>query len=347
MADQEGLVDPQGLTRFLERSLPEFSGPFEITRTGEGQSCLTFLVSGDGWEFVLRRPPRGDLPPTAFDVTREYRVMSALFGAGSPVPVPRPLILCEDPEVIGAKFYLMERVEGVVVRRELPDLLSSVTERSRVSEDLIDTLAKLHAVDYQAVGLADFGKPAGYLERQLRRMNQLWELAKFREIPEIEKVGAWLTENLPQQGESSIIHGDYKLDNVILAPGPPARIIAVVDWEMSTLGDPLADLGWILYFWRDPDDGTFGLASSTVTHEEGFYRRRDILQKYAEKTGRDVGEILWYVALGGWKIAIIMEGSYRRFRSGIGDHPTFAALEQGVIALARRAQDAAEGDFGL
>lgn len=347
MAGDE-LVPSEGLAAFLKANLPRFSGGFQVERIGEGQSCLTFLVTGDGWEFVLRRPPRGDLPPSAFDVRREYRVMSALDKSASPIPVPRPLILCEEKEVIGANFYIMEKVEGQVVRRELPDYLSPPEERRRTSEELVDTLVELHEVDYQAVGLREFGKP-GYLERQLERMNQLWSLAKFREIPEIDKVGAWLTENLPEQKEITIVHGDYKLDNVILAPQAPAEIVAVVDWEMSTLGDPLADLGWSLYFWRQPDDGAFGVASTSVTEQGGgFFNRREILHRYAEKSGRDVDKVLWYAALGGWKIAIIMEGSYRRFRiGGITDHPAFAALEQGVVQLARRAQMAADGNFGL
>jgi aminoglycoside phosphotransferase (APT) family kinase protein len=330
-------VDPAGLRRYFEAHHPEYPGDFTIERLGEGQS----------WGVVLRRPPRGDLPPTAFDVTREYRVMRALYDHRAPVPVPAPIDLCTDTSVIGANFYLMHPVDGVVVRRELPAAFAAEAERARMSETLVDTLVELQQVDHVAVGLESFGKPDGYLERQLRRMNQLWELARFREIPDLEDVGAWLADNVPAMQRTSIVHGDYKLDNLILAPEPPARAAAVVDWEMSTLGDPLADLGWMLYFWFDPGDERFGLSVATVTDQEGFLRRADLLERYAKATAADVDPVAWYIALAGWKIAIIMEGSYARFRGGITDHPQFAMLEEGVKVLARRAAAAARGEFGL
>jgi aminoglycoside phosphotransferase (APT) family kinase protein len=342
------LVDPEGLSKFLSAASPDHHGSFEVERIGEGQSCLTFLVKGEGWNVVLRRPPRGDLPPSAFDVTREYRVMRALHDHRVPVPVPQPIVLCEDQSVIGAPFYLMESVDGVVVREQLPDALSSLDDRARMSEALVDTLVELHRVDYAAVELASFGKPAGYLERQLRRMNQLWELARFREQPDIEALGEWLGSNVPAQSDATIVHGDFKLDNVILAPSSPATLVAVVDWEMSTLGDPLADLGWMLYFWLDPEDEAFrGPGAGGVTALEGFPRRSDLLRRYAERSGRDVRDVNWYTAMAGWKIAIIMEGSYRRFLGGVTDHPGFARLEEGVPALARRAAMAMNGDLRI
>jgi aminoglycoside phosphotransferase (APT) family kinase protein len=341
-------VDRDGLRRFLAQRLPRFEGEFEIERLGEGQSCLTFMIKGHGWRTVLRRPPRGDLPPTAFDVTREFRVMNALAGAGSSVPVPQPLALCEDRSVIGAPFYLMEPVEGEVVRTDLPPALSSMEDRHRMGEELVRTLRALHAVDHRGVGLEGFGRPAGYLQRQLMRMHGLWQLAKFRDIPEIEETGMWLAENTPAPGPPSIVHGDFKLDNVILAPASPARIVAVVDWEMSTIGDPLADLGWMLYFWRDPGDPEIGLRVASVTDQDGFLRRHELLHLYAEGRG-DLTEaqVAWYVALAGWKIAIIMEGSYKRYLGGITDHPTFAQLETAVPALARRAAQAMRGELTL
>lgn len=341
------IADPNGLTRYLAEHLSNLAGPFAIHRLGEGQSCLTFLLRGDGWEVVLRRPPRGDLPPTAFDVTREYRVMRALANAGVDVPVPRPLVLCEDPSVIGAPFYLMERVDGAVVRGELPPAIASLQDRRRMAEQLLDTLVALHAVDWRAAGLEGFGKPQGYLQRQLQRMGQLWELARFREIAEIDEVGTWLAEQVPEPQRACIVHGDYKLDNVIFAPESPAKLLAVVDWEMSTLGDPLADLGWLLYFWRDPGDPQLGLRIASVTDLEGFPRRHDLFRRYAGATGPGVEDLRWYVALAGWKIAIIMEGSYRRFLAGVGDHTAFAQLDEAVPALARRALEAAQGNLEL
>lgn len=342
-------VDLERLAGFLREHLPELSGPFDIERLGEGQSCLTFLVRGREWEVVLRRPPRGELPPAAFDVTREYRVMRALSEAGAPVPVPTPILLCEDLSVLGVPFYLMERTDGIVVREELPEELSSLEDQARMADQLLDTLLALHRVDWRAIGLDGFGKPEGYLERQLRRMGQIWDLVRFRDIPEIDQVAKWLEAGLPRQSGSTIVHGDYKLDNVIFAPESPARLRAVVDWEMSTIGDPLADVGWLLYFWRDPGDPSFGLRVASVTDREGFPRRHDLLEKYAVGADLTVDEDLvrWYVALGGWKIAIIMEGSYGRYLSGIVDHPTFAQLEEAVPALARRAHLAARGDLEL
>ncbi len=341
-------VNREGLRRYLAEHAPELAGEFEVERLGEGQSCLTFLLTGDGWEVVLRRPPRGDLPPSAFDVTREYRVMHALAGYDAGVPVPRPLLLREDRDVIGAPFYLMERVEGHVVRADLPEELSSNADRKRMGHQLVDTLLALRAVDWRAAGLETFGRPSGYLERQLLRMHQLWRLAKFREIPEIERAGMWLAERTPQVSEQAIVHGDYKLDNVIFARHSPATIVAVVDWEMSTIGDPLADLGWLLYFWRDPGDPPLGLRIASVTDLDGFPRRRDVLERYATNVGAPTEQqVRWYVALAGWKIAIIMEGSYRRFLGGVTDHPAFAQLEEAVPALALRSLQAATGELEL
>ena len=346
-AHDPGPVDPDGLARWLAANHPEFGGGFTVRRLGEGQSCLTFLVEGAGWKTILRRPPRGDLPPSAFDVRREYRVMRALYDNGSPVPVARPINLCTDTDVIGANFYLMEPIDGHVVRTELPAELSSIDERARMSEQLLDTLVKLHDVDHVAVGLEGFGKPQGYLDRQLTRMDQLWGLAKFRDLPEIDEVGAWLHANVPASARTSIVHGDYKLDNVIFAREAPAHLIAVVDWEMSTIGVPLADLGWLLYFWFESGDEAFGLSIATVTDMEGFPTRRELLERYAKASGADVDDVLWYVALAGWKIAIIMEGSYRRFLGGVTDHPQFARLEEGVKVLARRSASAMRGDFSV
>jgi aminoglycoside phosphotransferase (APT) family kinase protein len=241
----------------------------------------------------------------------------------------------------------MEKVDGEVVRGELPPALSSEEDRGRMSRELLDTLLALGRVDYREIGLEGFGKPVGYLERQLLRMHQLWQLARFRDLPDIEHVGMWLAEHPPPPQPGAIVHGDYKLDNVVLGPESPATIVAVVDWEMSTLGDPLADLGWLLYFWRDPGDPDLGLRIASVTDLPGFARRRELLERYAATRPLDERNVAWYVGLAGWKIAVIMEGSYKRFRGGITDHPAFAQLEEGVPALARRARQAIEGDLAL
>lgn len=341
MSDQ--LVDPVGLARFLKENVPDYAGEFEVRRLGEGQSCLTFLVTGDGWEIVLRRPPRGDLPPGAFDVTREFRVTRALHDAGAKVPVARPIVQCKDTDVIGAPFYLMESVSGHVVRQEIPKELDAIEDRRGMADELLNTLEELQAVDHEGIGLSGFGKPDGYLQRQVDRFTKQWGFIKSREIDALDEVGAWLVDRVPTPARATIIHGDYKLDNVIFAKDSPARLVAVVDWEMAALGDPLIDLGWMLYFWRDPGDPSFGLTVSSVSDQDGFPRRAELLQRYGQS--HDVHDVSWYIALAGWKIAIIMEASYARFRAGITDHPMFAQLEAGVPALAERARQAMRPDF--
>ena len=342
-SSSEVAVDPGAVAAFLAARLPELDGPFTIARLGEGQSCLTYLVSGTGWEVVLRRPPRGELPRGAFDVVREYRVLSALTHGGTGVPVPRPLALCEDPEVLGVPFYLMERVHGYSVRTTLPPALAGHADRRRMGEALVDLLVALRAIDVGAIGLEGHGRPDGYLARQLRRMGEQREAVRGRALPELDAVGAWLADHVPGSPAPALLHGDLKLDNVILAPASPTRVAAVIDWELSTLGDPLADLGWLLYFWREDGEEPFPIPVANVTHLPGFSRRAELRDRYERLTGAPVPEAPWYAALGGWKIAVIMETSYSRFRAGYADHPTFAALDEGVRDLARRALAFAEG----
>jgi aminoglycoside phosphotransferase (APT) family kinase protein len=342
VAADRSAVDPEGLARFLAAEVPALDGPFVIERLGEGQSCLTFLVRGGGWDIVLRRPPRGDLPPSAFDVTREYRVMHALRTAGAHVPVPKVLALCEDRDVIGAPFYLMERVDGVVVRGELPDELSSLGDRGAMATRLVDTLTALRAVDIDVAGLASFGRPDGYLERQLWRMRGLWDMARFRDVPEIDEVGAWLAEHLPQQRPAAIVHGDYKLDNVMFAPRLPVELVAVVDWEQSTIGDPLVDLGWVIGLWMNPGERASLATPSPFTDGMDVPTRADLIARYARQTDRDLTNLAFYCVLGLFKLACVMEGSYARFKAGTSDDQYFAALEVGVPALAQRALEFAK-----
>ena len=284
-AGRDAAVNPGAVAAFLAARLPELGGPFTIARLGEGQSCLTYLVSGTGWEVVLRRPPRGELPRGAFDVVREHRVLSALADAETGVPVPRPLALCEDPEVLGAPFYLMERVHGHSVRTTLPPALAGHADRRRMGEALVDLLVALRAIDVSAVGLEGHGRPDGYLTRQLRRMGEQREAVRGRALPELDAVGAWLAEHVPDSPAPALLHGDLKLDNVILAPSSPARVAAVIDWELSTLGDPLADLGWLLYFWREQGEEPFPIPVANVTHLPGFSRRAELRDRYERLTG--------------------------------------------------------------
>jgi aminoglycoside phosphotransferase (APT) family kinase protein len=338
----EPLVDPERLATYLRAHLPDLgSAEIEVERHVAGHSNETYLVRAGSREFVLRRPPRGAFLPTAHDVAREYRVLTALAGTG--VRVPRTVLFCEDPGVIGTAFYLMERVPGVVIRDRLPAGLGDAAGRRRVGEELVDALVELHSVDWRVAGLEGFGKPSGYIERQVRRWRGQLELTEplTRTVSELHQVGYWLRAHLPAPGEPTIVHGDYKLDNVAFEIGPRPRLTAIFDWEMSTLGDPLADVGWMLSFWREPgDQAEFVMDEQTVTRQPGFATRRELLARYRERSGREVGDesgLSFYLVLAVWKLAILLEGSYARHLAGMTDDPFFASMEEGVPALARRA----------
>ena len=332
------LVDPDALERFMDERLPG-PGRISVERHRAGHSNETFLVTRGDDAWVLRRPPRGAFLPTAHDVMREYRVLHAL--ASTPVRAPRPVIACEDESVIGAPFYLMERAEGFVIRDRLPAGFED-DERARagVGEELVDALVELHAVDWRRVGLEGFGRPAGYLGRQVKRWRGQLDLAtRFsRPLPDLDRVAEWLESHLPESGAATVVHGDYKLDNVVFAPDPPARLVSILDWEMSTIGDPLADVGWMASFWREPGDPVDVLEGDTaVTRLPGFRPRADLLRRYRDRTGRDTGDLVFYTVLAMWKLAVLLEGSYARHLAGVTDDPLFARLEEGVPALGRRA----------
>jgi aminoglycoside phosphotransferase (APT) family kinase protein len=334
------LVDAEALERFLDERLPG-RGRVEVERHRAGHSNETFFVTRGTDEWVLRRPPRGAFLPTAHDVTREYRVLAAL--ADTPARAPRPVLACEDPGVLGVPFYLMERVRGFVVRDRLPPGFrteAAVPYRRELGEELVDALVELHQVDWRRVGLEGWARPAGYLDRQVRRWTGQLELATqfSRPLPDLVRVGGWLAAHLPESGAPSIVHGDYKLDNVAFGPDPPARLAAVFDWEMSTIGDPLTDVGWMISFWREPDDPSDVLERDTaVTRLPGFQPREDLLDRYRRLTGRVMGDLTFYLVLATWKLAVLLEGSYARHLAGVTDDPMFAELEEGVPELGHRA----------
>jgi aminoglycoside phosphotransferase (APT) family kinase protein len=247
--------------------------------------------------------------------------------------------VCDDESVIGAPFYVMEYIEGVVVTTQMPTALDSPEERRRAGEELVDALAEVHAVDWRACGLEGYGKPTGYLERQLRRFNGLWEHNKTRELPIIQELSDWLAVNLPESPESTIVHGDYRLGNVMLANDAPARVIAIFDWELSTIGDPLADLGYMTVTWAEPDDpdDTSFASLSAVTRQSGFPTREELMARYEERTGRSMSALNWYQSLALWKAAVFMEGNLKRFQAGASDDEYLGLFVEGVPALAEAA----------
>ncbi len=330
---REPLVVLEPLTEFLAAN--ELAAPKELGAVpiGEGHSCVTLELSTG---LVLRRPPRGPLPPSAHDVLREARLLRAL--EPTPVRVPKVFAVCDETELIGAPFYLMEKVEGEVLSHALPPALDTPAEHSRVADELIDALVELHEVDWQSVGLEGFGKPTGYLERQLRRFTGLWEHNRTRELPQVEQVGEWLAANIPQSPPAAIVHGDYRLGNVLFAAQNPARLNAILDWEMATIGDPLADVGYLVTHWvQTGDDRQDEFALQTVTSLPGFPNRHELIGRYEQRSGRSMQALDWYVTLALWKAVVFMEGNYKRASAGSTDDPYLKSFSQGVVDLADRA----------
>jgi aminoglycoside phosphotransferase (APT) family kinase protein len=338
-AEQPPLVVREPLEAFLdEHGIGE--GRLEAERIGEGHSNFTFLVRRGDARVVLRRPPRPPLPPSAHDVLREARLLRAL--EATPVRVPR-VLASDEGDVLGVPFYLMEEMHGSVITSEIPPALDDEQGRRRICEELVDGLIEVHAVDWRKCGLEGYGKPTGYLERQLRRFNGLWEFNKTRELPVVEEVGQWLADNLPKSPESTIVHGDYRLGNVMVGDDPPARLVAVFDWELSTIGDPLADVGYLTVTWAqqdDPADISFS-SLSAATRRDGFLSRGELTARYEEGSGRSVTALNWYQALALWKAAVFMEGNYKRFTMGNSDDEYLAFFDEGVPALAEKAREVA------
>jgi aminoglycoside phosphotransferase (APT) family kinase protein len=259
-------------------------------------------------------------------------VLRALHGHAR---VPAVLAVCDDPSVIGAPFYVLERLEGHVVTSAVPPQLDSLEDRRRMGDELVDGLVEIHAVDWQAVGLEGFGKPTGYLERQLRRFTGLWEHNRTRDLPTVERVGRWLAEHLPDSPPATVVHGDYRLGNVMLAPDAPARMIAVFDWEMATIGDPLADLGYLATFWVDRDDPPRGITEMhAITRQDGFPLRDELVARYEEQSGRAMTDVHWYRALATWKLIVFMEGNYKRALSGSTDDPYLKTFGEAIDEVA-------------
>jgi aminoglycoside phosphotransferase (APT) family kinase protein len=313
-----GIESVARLARWLAgNGVPAAARPPSVHLIAGGRSNLTYRLefpapSGPA-RLVLRRPPLGHVLPTAHDMTREYRLISALHG--TTIPVARPVAFCSDAEIIGAPFYVMEYVDGAVVRTREQAAAISPDRAWLISERLAEMLAAIHQVDVAAVGLGDFGRPDGYLRRQLTRWQRQWELSVSREVPGYEQLVARLEAGLPDGGEGTLVHGDFRLDNVLVAADPEPRIAAVVDWEMATLGDPLADLALTLVYWADPEDTEWAdvQVGATATSGPGFMTRAEFAARYAALTGRDLSGIGYYMAFGCFKLAVVLEGINARF----------------------------------
>jgi aminoglycoside phosphotransferase (APT) family kinase protein len=337
-------VDAASLRRFLQDRKLGSADDLRVENISFGHSNEVHLAHFEGKSWVLRRPPRGPLLPTAHDVLREYRVLNAL--QNTQVPIPRVYAACDDLSYIGAPFYLMEYKQGHVIRADNSKTFADSPARRRVvSEAMIDLLVTLQAVDWRAVGLEGFGRPDGYLERQLKRWTDQLErtLPHTRPLPVLLMVKDWLAAHIPESPAATIVHGDYKLDNVMWDSSADAKVIAVFDWEMSTIGDPLADLGWLLSYWLEAGDSASRRGvTSAVTAEPGFLTRREMIDRYEAKSGRAMRAFKFYEAFAIFKLSIIMEGSYARFLRGQTDDPLFIALKERVPALADAAWAACE-----
>jgi aminoglycoside phosphotransferase (APT) family kinase protein len=346
-----GLAPPVLLAAFLE-TVPELAGALpiqSIARIGGGQSNVTCRVRLADRTVILRRPPPGPLPPRAHDVLREYRVLSALATAGR-VPVPRPIAACDDPAVIGAPFFFMEALDGDAIRFELPAALATAPQQTRhsIGMQVVEALAAIHQTDPADVSLGDFGPPSGYVPRQIRRWRGQLDHARVRPVPDLDWAADWLERFQPPEPEIvRLVHGDYRLDNVIFTLAPPPRLLGVVDWELATLGDPLADLGWLLAFWREPSDPAPHLPIlSSVMDQAGFPNRAELAARYAELIGRPLPDLTYYMVFAMWRMAVLLEGHWARHVRGTAAGFDFAYLEAIGPAFAARLRHLAETATG-
>jgi aminoglycoside phosphotransferase (APT) family kinase protein len=345
-AEQSPLIVLDTVRAFLdEHGLG--SGELRARRIGEGGgSNFSFLLErDDGSRFVLRRPPRPPLPPTAHDVVRESRLQLALAPVG--IRVPNIRAVCEDESLLGVPFYVMDYIDGHVPTTDLPLPLDGDPDgRRRLGEDLVDTLVEIHAADVTQPALAAFARPGNYNERQVRRFSQLWEINQTRELPTVVEIGTWLAANVPEQLPATVVHGDYRLGNMIVTHERPDRIAAVLDWEMGTIGDPRADVGYLVATYSEPGGRSNPLGTSPVTAREGFPSRGDLVARYADRSGRSLEPLAWFEALALWKAAVFCEAIYGRYVRGelTEDDERARRFETGVPLLAETAAAVIAGE---
>jgi aminoglycoside phosphotransferase (APT) family kinase protein len=326
-------LDWDKLAGYLRGELA-LTGDMTVTQFPGGHSNLTYALAFGDVELVLRRPPFGPVPPRAHDMAREYRVLTAVHPHFA--YAPKPYLLCEDTSIIGSVFYVMERRRGTVIRTEEPPSMTEETRR-QVSGAMIDTLAQLHAIDIAATGLDALGKPAGFVARQIRGWTERWHASKTSDVPDMEWLAAWLEERIPADPpRATLVHGDYKLDNVMLDPSDPSKLVGVFDWEMSAIGDSLVDLGILLCYWIHAvsDDDVM----PNVTRRPGWFTRDEILARYTERTGTSVDNITVYEVFAVFKLAVVIQQIYARFVRGQTDDPRFEPLGERVAYLAKVAR---------
>ena len=332
-------LDNDRLTAWLTEHLPGgLAGPLEVRQFRKGHSNLTYLLSDGQQEWVLRRPPFGSTVKSAHDMGRENRILRGLHRAYG--PAPRALAFCDDEAVLGCEFYVMQRVEGVILRRTLPAgaVLDSDT-MAGLSESFVANLVAIHGVDLEQAGLADFGRPAGYTERQVSGWTKRYHGSQTDDIDGVEEVTGWLAASIPDDDEGCLIHNDYKFDNLVLAPDDLTRIIGVLDWEMATVGHPLMDLGTALALWVEGGDrAELRVMQFGPTHLPGAMTRTQLTARYAELSGRDVGRIAFYHAFGLFKMAVVAQQIYYRFATGKTDDPRFAMMLEGAKVLVAEAR---------
>lgn len=325
-----------------ERLEGRAGGAVSVRQFRQGHSNLTYLVTVGSAEYVLRRPPFGNRVRTAHDMSREYRVLDAL----APVfpAAPRPILFCEDETILGAPFYLMERHHGVVIRRTLPPELAAEPQAGGLCRALVDTLAALHAVDHQRIGLGDFGRPDGYVARQVSGWTARYEAAATDDVPAMGATAAWLDAHRPAERGAAIIHNDYKFDNVMFDPAGPPRVVAVLDWEMATVGDPLMDFGAALAYWVESGDpAALQRVAMGPTAAPGMWSRRQLVDAYADRTGRAIDDLEFYYVFGLFKLAVIVQQIYARYVRGATADARFAGMGAMVAVLADRADRVARG----
>ena len=340
MPDPTG-IDVAGVTAWFAEHVPSAVAPLQFDLVAGGRSNLTYSVTdANGAKWVLRRPPVSHVLATAHDMTREHRLIAAL--GPTPVPVPDAVGLCTDESVNGAPFYVMNFVEGTVVRdAETAEKVFTVEQRTRIGESIVDTLAAIHAVDLEAVGLSDLARHDGYIARQLKRWYSQFQASTAetgRSVPAVDEMHDFLNARIPEQGPATIVHGDYRLDNCMI--GADGNVAAVLDWEICTLGDPLADMGLLMVYWTEAGDMGGGALGISATAQEGFPTRKELRARYAEKSGRDAESIDFYVAFGYWKLACILEGVYTRYAAGAGGGDQSGAFEGFGIQVGNLAEQA-------